>query len=392
MKSEPVLYIQPAVIRWARESIGLSVYDVAAKLKRPIHEIEGWEVGANTPSYAQLEKLAYQIYKRPLAVFFLPAPPEEIPPEREFRTLPDADLLNLSADTHIQIRRAHAYQIALKELFESGNPAKKCIWKEVHLLPDASTSVATQAQLIRDSLEVPLESQVTWKHDDYALKQWRQAIENVGIFIFKAPFKQKEISGFSLLDQEFPLIYLNNGTTKTRQIFSLLHELSHVLISVNGLTKLDKSYIQQLPNTERRIEQLCNAIAAEVLIPLSDFEKQTKSLTESIDRISEVQYADLANRYGVSREAILRRFLDQGHVSVPYYEERAKQWAQQQKAGGKGNWYASQNTYLSDRFAKEVVSRHYRNELTVEQASDFLGIKAKNFSGLEQRILQGGAS
>jgi Zn-dependent peptidase ImmA (M78 family)/transcriptional regulator with XRE-family HTH domain len=392
MKSEPVLYIQPAVIRWARESIGLSVYDVAAKLKRPIHEIEEWEVGANTPSYAQLEKLAYQIYKRPLAVFFLPAPPEEIPPEREFRTLPHADLLNLSADTHIQIRRAHAYQIALKELFEGSNPAKKCIWKDVHISPESSSSIVKLAQLIRNYLDVSLEGQVTWKHDDYALKQWRQAIENVGIFIFKAPFKQKEISGFSLLEQEFPLIYLNNGTTKTRQIFSLLHELSHVLINVNGLTKLDKSYIQQLPKTEKKIEQLCNAIAAEVLIPLSDFEKQTKSLTEGIDRISEVQYADLANRYGVSREAILRRFLDQGHVSVSYYEEQAKKWAQQQKAGGKGNWYASQNTYLSDRFAKEVVSRHYRNELTVEQASDFLGIKAKNFAGLEQRILQGGAS
>ena len=74
MKSEPVAGVRPEVMRWARESIGLSVSDVAGRLKRPVQEIAAWEVGDAFPSYPQLEKLAYQIYKRPLAVFFLPAP------------------------------------------------------------------------------------------------------------------------------------------------------------------------------------------------------------------------------------------------------------------------------------------------------------------------------
>lgn len=392
MRTEPVPGIQPAVMRWARLTIGLSVQDVAARLKRPVEEVEAWESesGAGAPSYAQLEKLAYQIYKRPLAVFFLPTPPEEISPEREFRTLPSADLQLLAADTHMQIRRAHAFQIALKELFDDRNPSEQLIWQQIRLTRDAS--IVQQAQAIRQNLGISLEIQIGWKSDDLALKQWRQAIESSGVFIFKAPFKQKDISGFCLLDQAFPLIYINNSTSKTRQTFSLMHELAHLLLSINGLSKFDNRYIEQLPQAEKQIEQFCNAVAAEVLIPLSDFEQRIRSFPADIERVGEEQFSNLANRYGVSREAILRRFLDQGRVSDAFYARQSKRWADQKKPGTGGDWYASQNSYLSDRFAKEVVSRHYRNQLSVEQAADLLGIKAKNFAGLEQRILNGAAA
>jgi len=86
MKSEPVSGIQPALLRWARQTIGLSVIDVAEKLSRHPSEIAVWESGESAPTYPQLEKLAYQVYKRPLAVFFLPVPPQEIAPVHEFRT------------------------------------------------------------------------------------------------------------------------------------------------------------------------------------------------------------------------------------------------------------------------------------------------------------------
>jgi len=390
MKPEPITGLQPSVMRWARQTIGLSVHDVAAKLKRPVEEIEAWESGAGAPNYVQLEKLAYQIYKRPLAVFFLPSPPEEISPEREFRTLPNADLHSLAADTHMQIRRAHAFQISLKELFDDRNPSKQLIWQQLRLSRDAS--IAQQALEIRRNLGISLEAQIEWKSDDFALKQWRQAIENTGVFIFKAPFKQKDISGFCLLDQTFPLIYINNSTSKTRQTFSLMHELAHLLLSINGLSKFDSRYIDQLPQTEKQIEQFCNAVAAEILIPLTDFEQQTRTFPADIERVGEEQFSNLVNRYGVSREAVLRRFLDQGRVSAAYYERQSKLWAGQKKPGSGGDWYASQNSYLSDRFAKEVVRRHYRNQLSVEQAADLLGIKAKNFAGLEQRILHGAAA
>lgn len=392
MRAEPVAGVQPSVIRWARESMGMSVEDVAHKLKRSSEEVRAWESegSASSPTYAQLESLAYKVFKRPLAIFFLPAPPDEIQPTREFRTLPDADLQTLNADTYVQVRKAHAYQITLKEVFDGRNPGERSIVRDVAL--DMQLSVETQASSVRKALGISLEDQLGWKTDEHALKRWREAVEAHGVFVFKAPFKQKDISGFCLLDADFPLIYLNNGTTKTRQIFSLLHELAHLLLNVSGISKFEQSYMSRLPVAERRIEQFCNKVAAEILIPPDDFGQQIAGLPDDAESMPDHLYANLASRYGVSREAILRRFLDLERVSQAFYEQKAKLWASQKKAASGGDWYASQNTYLSDKFAREVIGRHYRNQISVEQASEYLGIKAKNFAGLEQRILQGAAA
>ena len=392
MRAEPVAGVQPSVIRWARESMGMSIEDVAHKLKRSSEEVRAWESegSASSPTYAQLESLAYKVFKRPLAIFFLPAPPDEIQPTREFRTLPDADLQTLNADTYVQVRKAHAYQITLKEVFDGRNPGERSIVRDVAL--DMQLSVETQASSVRKALGISLEDQLGWKTDELALKRWREAVEAHGIFVFKAPFKQKDISGFCLLDADFPLIYLNNGTTKTRQIFSLLHELAHLLLNVSGISKFEQSYMSRLPVAERRLEQFCNKVAAEILIPSADFGQQIAGLPSDAESMQDHLYATLANRYGVSREAILRRLLDLGRVSQVFYEQKAKLWASQKKAASGGDWYASQNTYLSDKFAREVIGRHYRNQISVEQASEYLGIKAKNFAGLEQRILQGAAA
>ena len=150
--------------------------------------------------------------------------------------------------------------------------------------------------------------------------------------------------------------------------------------------------MNRLPAGERRIEKFCNEVAAEILIPSADFERQIEGLPVNVELAQDYLFANLGSRYGVSREAVLRRLLDLGRVGQVFYEQKARFWAGQIKAGSGGDWYASQNTYLSERLAREVVGRHYRNQISVEQASEFLGIKAKNFAGLEQRILQGSAA
>lgn len=386
-KREPVAGIQPELLRWARETVGMSVEDAATICKVAASDVAAWEAGSDAPTYAQLEKLAYQVYKRPLAVFFLPVPPEEKVPQREFRTLPYSDMQSLARDTYLQIRRAHAFQLSLEEVFAGRNPADAQIWKQVRL--SLSAPVSEQAQRVRDALGITLQQQTGWKSDELALKHWRKAVEDAGVFVFKSSFKQDDISGFCLIDDTFPLIYLNNSTTKTRQIFSMLHELAHVLLSVNGLSKFDPAYIDHLPQVEKKLERFCNAIAAEVLIPAADFMQCAASLPRNAEMASEREFSDLASRYGVSREAVLRRLLDQGRVSPSFYRQKADLWASQKKESTGGSYYLTQGAYLSDRFAREVVGRHYRHQLTLEQAADFLGIKPKSFAGLEERVLQG---
>jgi transcriptional regulator with XRE-family HTH domain len=88
----PINGVQPQLLRWARESANMTAADVAARFNKAAEDIEARESGNGGPSYAQLERLAYEIYKRPLAIFFLPTPPDEPKPQTEFRSRPDADL------------------------------------------------------------------------------------------------------------------------------------------------------------------------------------------------------------------------------------------------------------------------------------------------------------
>jgi len=343
------------------------------------------------PTYSQLENLAYKVFKRPLAGFLLARPHlmrlnlsvnSDHCLTRTFRVCKRIPIFRCERRTPI---KSH-----LKSYLKAATPAGDTSPKKYPL--DLRESVEVQASEVRKALGITLNDQLDWKSDDLALKRWREALETLGVFVFKAPFKQKDISGFCLLDADFPLIYLNNSATKTRQIFSLLHELAHLLLNINGISKFESSYINRLPATERCIEQFCNKIAAEILIPSDDFAQQIAGFPSNAETVQDHLFANLGSRYGVSREAVLRRLLDMARVSQSFYEQKAKLWSSQKKAAPGGDWYASQNTYLSDRLAREVIGRHYRNQISVEQASEFLGIKAKNFAGLEQRILQGAAA
>ncbi len=376
--------IQTSVLKWARESQGYSIEDVASKLKRDPAEVRAWETGDQSPTYVQLETLAYKIYKRPLAVFFLPEPPPEPEPEREFRTLPEFDLESLTADTRYQIRFAHSLQLSLRELLEGGNPARQIIFRDIQLT--LRSNIAESAESVRAYLGITIDEQQGWRSADTALKAWRNAIEEVGVFVFKHAFKEKQISGFCLIDAEFPIIYLNNSTTKTRQIFGLFHELAHLLFRINGISKFDPSYIRELHPPERHIEQFCNAFAAELLLPSADFDRQLRGIG-----IDETSVERLANRYCVSREAVLRRLLDKRLVSQELYEKKAAEWAAQaeQRDDDGGNYYATQAAYLGEHYLRLVLGKHYQGRISLEQVAEYLGVKPKNVPGLEEFAFQG---
>jgi Zn-dependent peptidase ImmA (M78 family) len=391
MRGAPVSGVEPALLRWARESANMSTAEVAEKLKKTADEIEAWEAGDGAPSYPQLEKLAYDLYKRPLAMFFLPGPPAEPSIKTEFRSLPDSDLSALGRDTLLLIRKARAWQFALEEIFPDRSPAERPIWRTIRL--SHSRSLAEQASALRTELDVTLDQQREWQDDDTALKQWRRAIEAHGVFVFKHSFKQREISGFCLKHPNVPVVMLNNSTTKTRQTFSLLHELAHLLYDRNGISTFDERPIERLPAQDRAIERFCNAFAAEVLVPMSDFRSQTRSWTGDIEQLGEAQFAVLAQRYHVSRAVVLRRFLDEKRVSQTFYETRSSTWdAQQKKEGGGGSYYLTQNAYLSERFLREVFARYARRQISRDDAAELIGVAPKNLAKLEDQVLRGAAA
>ena len=375
--------IQPKLLAWARMSLGYTEEEVAARLKVDARDVAAWESGIGAPTYTQLEDLAYRIYKRPLAVFFLPEPPPERSLKQEFRTLPDFDLDGLTADTRYQLRLARFYQLSLRELNDEINPAPRKIFRD-HALT-VTANIPRAAARVREYLEISVVQQGSWKSNEDALSAWRNAVEDTGVFVFKHGFKQQDISGFCLLDTEFPIIYLNNGASKTRQIFSLVHELAHLLLSVNSISKFEDSYVERLPQKERLIEQFCNSFAAEFLVPSHDFAKQITGR----DSFDDEAIQDLADLYRVSREVVLRRLLERGMVEPNQYQDRVKQWTNETRGRSSGgNYYSTQTAYLGDHYLRLVFGKHYQGKLNLEQVADYLGVKTRSVAGIEARLLQ----
>ncbi|UCH97666.1 MAG: ImmA/IrrE family metallo-endopeptidase [Candidatus Aminicenantes bacterium] len=384
--------INPDVLKWARQTAGMQLNEVARKMGKDVDTIQSWEHGDTTPTYVQLEKLAYHIYKRPVALFFFPAPPQEETPRQSFRTFPDQEIEMMSPQMHYLLKQARAMQINLAELNDYVNPAKHNIVHDLKFHPDAS--VKTMAAQVREYLGIDLNTQFSWKDPDEALKSWRNILEVHGVFVFKEAFKDKDesFSGFCLYHQQFPLIYINNSTSKTRQIFSVFHELAHLLLGTGGVVTRNDDYIKYLKGNDRKVEILCNRFAGEFLVPDSDFSKRIAKVT-----ISDLSVTDLADKYNVSREVILRKCLDRKLIDKDYYSKKAEEWADEarkerkrRKDTGGGDYYATKGTYLGEGYLSLAFSRYFQKKISINQLADYLGVKVKNISGMEYILFKKG--
>jgi Zn-dependent peptidase ImmA (M78 family)/transcriptional regulator with XRE-family HTH domain len=373
--------VNPDVMRWARESANLTIDEVMIKLKKGSEVIEAWEKGLDSPSYSQLEKLAYDVYKRPMAVFFFPHPPKEDDIKKSFRTIPEAEFNRLPSTLIRQIRKARVKQENLYELCEAINPATKHLPNSLKGM--VGHSIKDLANAIREYLDISLSNQKGWDTVETALETWREAFEDSGVFVFKEAFRNDDFSGFCLYDKVFPLIIINNSMAKSRQIFTLFHELGHLLFETSGIDKMNDDFVNIFPEQERDVEILCNKLAAEILVPSDDFDLSVRGM-----RVDEAYVAKLAAIYKVSREVILRKFVDRGAVSESMYKEMTSKWIEEAKKKklerkGGGDYYNTQIAYLGDRYIEIAFNAYYRKTINDMQLADYLNVKIDNLNSLE---------
>ena len=383
--------VNPDIISWAREYAGYKPGD--ERIKKHFPKIDDWESGIARPTYPQLERLADKL-KIPVAVFFFPVRPQIEPIEKSFRTLPSAQFDEIPPKIRLLLRKARAFQVGLEELNVGRNPAGRLITRDLNVKPHDSVEMI--ASRVREYLGISFEIQFDWKDDDGALKAWRKAFFDAGIYVFKDSFGKEnlEYSGFSLHDAEFPIIYVNNSTAKTRQIFTLFHELTHLIFRTSGIDKRNDDFVDHLVDDHRKIEIVCNRMAAGILAPddiFSEVLDEDFGLRISTDD-SRAVAAKLAKRFSVSREMIYRKFLDREFISDEEYHQAAREWTNQLSAGGNGgNKYYSWIAYLGREYISLAFERYYQNRISFEQLGDYLDIKPKNLGKLEDYFVRSGS-
>ncbi|CAM5237490.1 ImmA/IrrE family metallo-endopeptidase [Rhodanobacter lindaniclasticus] len=376
------LPITPAVVQWARERAGYSIDDAVRHFKK----IATWEAGEALPSYAQVEQMAER-FKIPVAVFFFPKPPQVPPIEQSFRTLTAEDFAAIPRTVRFFLRRGQAMQLNLAELNDSKNPAGRVISADLKFSPDASLDKI--AAKVRAYLGVSIEEQASWKSVEKALENWREVFAaKAGVYVFKDAFRAPNYFGFCLYDDEFPVIYINNSSAKTRQIFTLFHELGHLLFHTSGVDLSDDHFIDHLGNVEQKIEIICNGLAARVLVPDDVLDKMLDGT-----RIGRPLATQFAGYFNVSREVIYRKFLDRGLIDADEYGAAAKEWAAQMKpkdAESSGNYYNSQHAYLGQRYIDLAFTRYYQRRFDRGQLAEYLNLKPKSLPTFAEKFAGGG--
>lgn len=374
------LPVNPAIVRWARTRAGYSLEDAQAHFKK----IGAWEAGEAAPTYPQLEQLATR-FKCPVAVFFFPEPPAIPSVETSFRTLPAEELASMPRTVRHLLRRAQAMQGNLAELNDDKSPAKRLITQDLSFSPEAAARDVAEA--VRSYLGVSLARQTAWRSIEDALDGWREAFAEVGVYVFKDAFHANGYFGFCLYDDAFPIIYVNNTMAKSRQVFTLFHELGHLLFHTSGIDAVDDRLLEQVQGADRRIEILCNELAAAFLVPDDDLEALVRARGLEPTRQAATQ---LAAHYKVSREVIYRKFLDRGMINAGEYAAAAREWAGQKKPeSDSGNFYNSQRAYLGQRYIDLAFTRYYQRRFDEGQLAEYLNIKPKNLPTFEAKFGMG---
>ncbi len=197
--------VKAELLIWARESAGFSIDDAAKKTQIKPGRLVSWEEGDTQPTIVQLRKLA-QIYKRPLAVFYLSAPPKIFDALHDFRHLPDKVQRKESTHLKLEIRLAvYRREIALDLYGMLGEEPPK-FTGTVSIADDPEN----MADKIRELAGIHYDDQVVWKSEYEAFNTWRAALENLGIIIFQAQkVDLNEMRGFSISETPLPVIVLN---------------------------------------------------------------------------------------------------------------------------------------------------------------------------------------
>ena len=386
--------VKGELLTWARNSAGYDVAVAADKLGIEHDQLVAWEANQDQPSIPQLRKVA-TLYKRPLAVFYLPEPPFSFMPMSDFRRLPVVGQNQFSPALTLEIRIAHQRRELALEMLDEVD--------EKHAPFTLTASLSSKADLagdaIREALGVNYQLQTSWRDPIKAFRAWRSRIEGVGVLVFQASrFESAEASGFAYWADVLPFIVVNGKDAHNRRTFSLLHELAHLMLHQSGVSDLDSDGPRS--NEAERIEIFCNQVAASALLPRDLF------LAESIvaergtgqHDWAEDAIVALAKTYSVSREAVVRRLLTFGRTSEGFYTRKRTQYAhefqakrQREKDGSERkpiprNMPRETLATFGRFFVRMVLENYHADRLSLSEVSGYLGVKVRHLPNIERSV------
>lgn len=374
-----VAQVEPRLLEWARRTSGYSIETAARKVHVTAERLSAWESGAQTLSMAQLRRLA-DVYDRPLAVFYLASPPKEPRALRDFRHTAKGLQQPLSPDLIAEMRQARYRRAVALDVYDQLND------KPPRFTPraDVDENPAAVAARMREATGVASIQNRHAVDARSALASLRISVEQLGVLVFQmSDVEVKEARGFSLAESSLPVIVLNAKDAVTARVFTLMHELAHLMLHDGGICDLG----------DTDVEVYCNAVAGNALVP-ADLLRQaiTASGHRSGTSWNDDDLEDLAHHFSVSPEAIMRRLLDTGLTTQKAYQSKRDEYLKRSgdTAREKPRGAPSQPVLVLSRsglsFTQLVLEGYHQDRLTLSDVADYLSVKLKHLPEIERQV------
>jgi Zn-dependent peptidase ImmA (M78 family) len=369
--------VEPAILDWA---IRYATDDVADNLLK-------WKNGGKAPTFNQIESVSRATHI-PLGYFFLKNPPAEDFPLLQYRTVDSINAKSISRDMIDTLNHMESIQEWMREyMIESGydrlsfvgsmrdNRDKQAIIRKVrevmNIAPDWHTQVPVKAD---------------------AFKFFRGKFEDAGVLVMMSgivggnthrSLSIEEFRAFTLVDEYAPLIFINANDSLSAKIFSLIHEAAHLFLGQDNL------FNDRYGNADgvSAIETLCNAVAAEILVPREQFKREwIKQAGNEPDKKIQI----LANTFNCGTVVIARKALDNQYISHDQYrtivDVAIERFNYLRNRSSGGDYYATTATRIDNRFIIALDQSVREGKTQYTDAYRLTNTNRKTFSKLLEEV------
>lgn len=363
-------------LKIARENVGLTTISATKKISASKRDIvKEWENGESLPTWAQVSKLA-QVYNISELIFFSNNKIDQI------KTIPDYRV-GVDGENDEQVKKLINIVITRqswleKKLQSEGYSKNK--------LQGSGKDIKTPKELagfIKQSLEIDIEKIKSISGNGARAKTLSYLIsqaESKGIFVGKTiahiKIEVNSMRGLFISNDYCPFIVLNRRDAQSAQIFSFVHELSHLFRKTDAISNVD---FRNINNNLDKEEIFCNQVASEFLLPSEDFTKNAY-YKDDIRTISET--------YNVSQLFVFYRLKELRKIPSAIQKELEDQIKTETKQGliekdkkkAKGGDYNNNMKDSNGKLFNRFISNFYlSNQIDYVEASRLLRFSVESY-------------
>lgn len=356
--------VRPEILRWAIQRAGYN----EEKAVEAFPKLQNWLSGAQKPTISQLQNFASKFFV-PFGYLFLQQIPKETIPFPMFRG-------EAGQSNHFDL---NVYDTVM-------NVQSRQDWLEDYLLDNEidtcqlvgsikiSTPVGETVARLRKALQLEPRWTFSIMRVELALSILTQRLEDAGIFLAfngvvgnntHRVLKVSECRGFALVNKKAPYIFVNSADSKNAQMFTLIHEATHIMLGISAGHAGDGFIGHNI------VEDYCDSVAAEFLVPA--------------EVIREVWNGDIkwaSRKFKVSEIVVARRAHDLRLLSDESYKafwlEYSKRPVNAKKSGG-GSFYLTSVKRVGKLFAIHVRNAVNSRQLSYTDAYRLTGLYGNTY-------------